>query len=55
MRASSSAPSLGEELASIRTRLDEEGSVRFPVQVRMEDADGNEVARMKVTWRMKRV
>jgi uncharacterized protein (TIGR00369 family) len=30
--------------------LDAEGKVRFPVAVRMEDAEGREVARMTVDW-----
>ena len=30
--------------------LDAEGKVRFPVTIRMEDAEGREVARMSVDW-----
>ncbi len=30
--------------------LDSEGKVRFPITVRMEDANGREVARMTVDW-----
>lgn len=35
---------------ALLTALDSEGKVRFPITVRMEDANGREVARMTVDW-----
>lgn len=36
--------------AALFAALDAEGKVRFPVRIRMEDAEGREVARMSVDW-----
>jgi uncharacterized protein (TIGR00369 family) len=38
------------ERAALFAALDDEGKVRFPVNVRIEDAAGREVARMVVDW-----
>lgn len=38
------------EPAQLFAALDAEGKVRFPIKVRMEDAEGREVARMSVDW-----
>ena len=35
---------------ALLTALESEGKVRFPITVRMEDANGREVARMTVDW-----
>jgi len=36
--------------AALFAALEAEGKVRFPVRIRMEDAEGREVARMSVDW-----
>lgn len=36
--------------AALFASLDSEGKVRFPVMIRMDDAEGREVARMTVDW-----
>lgn len=38
------------EKAALFAALDGEGKVRFPVIIRMEDAEGREVAQMTVDW-----
>lgn len=42
--------SFGEDAEALKAKLREEGRIRFPVQVRMTDAEGNVVAEMTVDW-----
>lgn len=45
---------LGEDLDSVLATLEAEGVVRFPVEVELTDADGQDVARMTVRWYVRR-
>lgn len=42
--------SFGEDAEALKAKLREQGRIRFPVQVRMTDAEGNVVAEMTVDW-----
>lgn len=42
--------SFGEDAEALKAKLREEGRIRFPVTVRMTDAEGNLVAEMTVDW-----
>jgi acyl-coenzyme A thioesterase PaaI-like protein len=46
--------SFGEDAQALKAKLREEGRIRFPVQVRMTDAEGNLVAEMTVDWYVRR-
>ncbi|MCQ8186587.1 DUF4442 domain-containing protein [Parvularcula maris] len=45
---------VGEDIAGLKKRLDEEGRIKFPVTVSLTDASGNEVATMRVEWNVKK-
>lgn len=40
----------GEDADALKSKLREEGRIRFPVQVQMTDSEGNVVAEMTVEW-----
>jgi len=42
--------SFSEDAEALKTKLREEGRIRFPVQVQMTDSGGNVVAEMTVDW-----
>jgi acyl-coenzyme A thioesterase PaaI-like protein len=46
--------SFGEDAQALKAKLREEGRIRFPVQVRMTDAEDNLVAEMTVDWYVRR-
>jgi acyl-coenzyme A thioesterase PaaI-like protein len=43
----------GEDADSLLSKLDDEGLVRFPVQVDLTDAEGSTVAEMTVHWHVR--
>lgn len=45
---------LAEDRDALLSKLEQEGRVRFPVQVQMTNADGDLVAEMTVNWYMRR-
>jgi acyl-coenzyme A thioesterase PaaI-like protein len=46
--------SFGEDADALKSKLREQGRIRFPVQVRMTDSAGNLVAEMTVDWYVRR-
>ena len=44
----------GEDRVELRGKLNEDGRVRFPIEVEMTDAGGNVVAEMTVNWYVRR-
>jgi Domain of unknown function (DUF4442) len=44
----------GENAEALKTKLNEDGRVRFPIKVEMTDPDGNVVAEMTVNWYVRR-
>jgi acyl-coenzyme A thioesterase PaaI-like protein len=44
----------GEDAEALKAKLNEEGRIRFPVEVEMTDAEGNVVAEMTVRWYVRR-
>jgi acyl-coenzyme A thioesterase PaaI-like protein len=44
----------GEDRDALKAKLNEDGRIRFPVEVEMTDADGTVVAEMTVNWYVRR-
>ena len=43
-----------EDATALKVKLNEDGRVRFPIEVKMTDPDGNVVAEMTVRWYVRR-
>lgn len=44
----------GEDAEALKVKLNDEGRIRFPIEVEMTDAEGNVVAEMTVNWYVRR-
>jgi len=48
------AARFGEDAEALKAKLNEDGRVRFPIEVEMTSADGTVVAEMTVNWYVRR-